>query len=316
VGAQRSPWYRNAARRALRPVLGQLDRERRAVDAMRFGIGALHTDLLDVRRPDTPRDAEFGVFSQWGEDGVIQWLLRRVPVADATFIEFGVGDYSESNTRFLLQHDNWRGLIVDGGSAHRDFLVRSDLMWRHDVTALTRFVDAQNVNDVFERAGFTGDIGLLSIDIDGNDYWVWRAIEVVSPRIVVVEFNSTFGAQLAVTIPYAPAFDFRTAHHSRLYFGASLGALDALARQKGYRLVAVESHGANAFFVRDDVLGSLTPLVARDAWVASRFRNARNEHGERDYVGEHRDRLARIRALPLVDVVTGRQATVAEFFGA
>ena len=126
----------------------------------------------------------------------------------------------------------------------------------------------------FANAGFTGDIGLISIDVDGIDYWIWDAIDVVSPRIVVIEFNSVFGCDHPVTVPYDPAFDCTVAHSSRLYFGASLPALVALGKRKGYRFVGCESHGANAFFVRDDVGRKLPRRTARDGYVSSRFRSS------------------------------------------
>ena len=112
------------------------------------------------------------------------------------------------------------------------------------------FVTAENVNGLIEEGGFGGELGVLSIDVDGVDYWLWKAIRVVSPRVVVIEYNASFGATRAVTVPYKP--DFRC-HPGGLYHGASLAALSLLGRQLGYVLVAVESAGVNAFFVRQDL---------------------------------------------------------------
>lgn len=184
----------------------------------------------------TLQEAEFKVFSQYGEDGILQYLVREAGITreEQIFIEFGVQNYLESNTRFLLQNDHWKGLIIDGSAAYMESVRRSELYWRHDITALAAWIDRDNINDLFLENGFRGQIGILSIDIDGNDYWVWERIEAVNPVIVVVEWNSVFGPDHAVSIPYAPSFDRATAHYSCLYWGGSMAAFEYLADRKGY----------------------------------------------------------------------------------
>src|SRR5207247_4732381 len=146
--------------------------------------------------------------------------------------------------------------------------VRSDpIGWRHWIDARSAFVTRDNINAKIVAAGRSGDMGLLSVDIDGNDYWVLEAIEVVSPRILIVEYNSTFRPDAAVTIPYDPAFDRTRARPSNLYWGASLAAVAMAADQKGLLLVGSNSAGNNAFFVRRDLLGDLRPLQPSEAWV-------------------------------------------------
>ena len=261
------------------------------------------------------RDAEFQVFSQFGEDGIIQYLVHRVPIDRDVFVEFGVEDYSESNTRFLLANNNWRGLIIDGGTDHVEFAKRTGLDWRHQLDAKTAFIDRENINQLIQESGIAGDIGLLSIDIDGNDYWVLEAIEAVSPRILVVEYNSTFGVEAAVTIPYDKDFRRDQAHHSHLYWGASLSAIASLAVRKGYALVGGNSAGNNAFFVRTDVLGTLAPTSVADAFAPSRFRESRDPSGALTYVDDPIERLQLIATLPLWDIESSRLMTVAERFG-
>src|SRR5262249_12811597 len=213
----------------------------RALDSARLQLGWVQS--REVRSADRLQDAEFRVFSQFGEDGIIQFLTQRVPIECDIFVEFGVQDYRESNTRFLLEKDNWRGLIIDAGDAHQTFLESSELGWRHWIDAVTAFIDRDNINELISAAGISGDIGLLSIDIDGNDYWVLEAIEAVSPRLLVVEYNSLFGPEAAITIPYDPRFDRTAAHASGLYFGASLAALTRLAGERGYALVGSNRAG-------------------------------------------------------------------------
>jgi hypothetical protein len=285
------------------------------LDAVRAQMGGLESRLVRDSEPASLRDAEFRVFSQFGEDGIIQYLVGRVPIENEVFVEFGVEDYSESNTRFLLMHNNWRGLVMDGGRAHEGFLKRTGLDWRHDITGRTAFVDRDNINGLIRSAGIEGDIGLLSVDIDGNDLWVLEAIDVVSPRILVVEYNSNFGPEATVTVPYDPRFERGKAHPSHLYWGASLAALDQVAGRKGYVLVGGNSAGNNAFWVREDVAGDLARAAVKDAYAVSRFRESRDESGQLTYVGPREARLRLIRDQPLWDLEAERIVTVGERFG-
>ena len=126
------------------------------LDAVRAQVGGLESRMLRESPSRGLREAEFKVFSQFGEDGIIQRLVQRVPIENEVFVEFGVEDYSESNTRFLLVHDNWRGLVMDGGEAHVAFLRRTGLDWRHDVEAKSAFVDRDNINGLMADGRHTG----------------------------------------------------------------------------------------------------------------------------------------------------------------
>jgi hypothetical protein len=257
------------------------------------------------------RDAEFRVFSQYGEDGIIQFLVRHVPIENDAFIEFGVSGYEEANTRFLLVNNNWRGLIIDGDPALPGRMRDDFVNWRHEITAVSSFVTAENINTLFTDAGFTGDIGLLSIDIDGNDYWLWQAITCVSPRIVICEYNSLFGSRYPVSVPYQPDFEKRQAHSSDLYFGASLPALCYLAERKGYTFVGSTSGGLNAFFVRSDVIGALPRPTLQDEYVRCRFRSSVDAQGRLTFLSGE-ERIAPMANMQVEDVQTGELRRVGE----
>jgi hypothetical protein len=256
-------------------------------------------------------EAEFKVFSQFGEDGILQYLVGETGIgrAEQLFVEFGVQDYAESNTRFLLMNNHWKGLVIDGSKQYMDIVRGQDLYWRHDLTAVDAWIDRDNINQLIGDAGFRGDIGVLSVDIDGNDYWVWERIDVVRPVIVVVEWNSVFGPRHAISIPYDPAFQREKAHYSCLYWGASIAAFEALAARKGYSLMGSNAAGNNIFFVRNDRLGRLRPVKAADAWVESRFRDSRDSSGKLNFLGGAR-RLEEILDLPVVEVESGRTTTL------
>ena len=230
------------------------------------------------------RQVEFSVFSQFGEDGILQYLVGLLGVEDRSFVELGVESYREANSRFLLVNDNWRGLVMDGSTAHVESIQNEEIYWRHDLTAVAAFIDCDNIDELLRAHGYVGEIGLLSIDIDGNDYWVWEAISCVSPVLVVIEYNSLFGSERAVTIPYDPGFHRARAHYSHLFWGASLRALRLLGERKGYSLVGCNSNGNNAFFVRTDRLGPLQPLSEAAAYVPARFRESRDESGRLSYL--------------------------------
>jgi hypothetical protein len=282
------------------------------LDATRVEIGRLNA--ARVRSVERLEDAEFRVFSQFGEDGIIQWLVQRVEIPSRTFVEFGVEDYRESNTRFLVEHDDWSGLAIDGGESHKAFVEQSQLGWRHTVDTRTAFLTAQNLDAVIGDAGYRGDIGLVCIDVDGMDYWLLEALSVVSPRVLVAEYNNLFGPERAVTVPYDPAFDRTAAHWSTLYFGASIAAITSLAASKGYALVGSNQAGTNAFFVRRDVVGSIPERAAEDVWRDSTVRQARDVNGQLLYLGGRAQQLHLIADLPLLDVVSGERSSIGKLF--
>jgi hypothetical protein len=289
------------------------DRVRAEIERNRILIAQQR--LAEIRRlpPATSlSEVEWRVFSQFGEDGIIQYLLSLVPIAHDTFLEFGVEDYSEANTRFLLQNNNWRGVIIECDRARVRRIRQTALVWRHDLTVVEAFVTCANVNRLLLDAGLRGDIGLMSIDVDGNDFWIWEAIDAVSPRIVIVEYNSVFGRDAAISVPYEATFSRTRAHFSNLYLGASLGALCHLAKRKGYVFAGATSADNDAFFVRQDVAGMVRAVSCEEGYVESRFRESRDESGGLTCL-RGRQRCAAIGHLTVVDVVSGRRGPVSSF---
>lgn len=252
-------------------------------------------------RFDPISTAEFKAFSQFGDDGIIQYLTSILNIEPRTFVEFGVEDYRESNTRYLLLNNNWRGLVIDSDLGNITRIKADEIFWRHDLSAVAAYVRTDNINLILDAYGFSGPLGLLSIDIDGNDYHVWEAITAAEPVLVVCEYNSVFGADLAVTIPYDPTFRRTKAHHSNLYFGASLKALCILAERKGYAFVGSNSAGNNAYFVRRDRLSPLRALTCAEGYVRSLFRESRDLKGQFNHLAGD-ERLAEIAGMPVYDV--------------
>ena len=255
-------------------------------------------------------DVEFQVFSQWGEDGIIEWLISALPPLPEIFIEFGVEDYTEANTRYLLQNRDWRGLVIDGSRENMLRLVSGRSHWMHDLTAVARFITRDNIDAIITGSGFDGEIGILSIDIDGNDYWVWEAIQSVNPVIVICEYNSVFGDIHPVSIPHTPDFERLAGHHSGQYFGASIKALMHLAERKGYTFLGTPSTGVNAFFIRNDHFTYLKDRIENRKIYCARHRNSLDTSGRLTYVGGEK-RIDLISHLPVENVVTGAASAIA-----
>lgn len=196
--------------------------------------------------PERLMARRFRISSQNQEDGITLALLNETGVRYRTFVEIGSG-LSGGNSGFLARECGWSGLMVDGHEGHMVQVGRRF----PSVTAVAAWVTRENINEVIAANGFGGDVDLFSLDLDGNDYWIWEAMTACAPRVAILEYNSMFGPERAVTVPYDPAFD-RHRHHT-MYYGASLAACTRLSAKKGYRLVAVEPTGVNAFFVRDDL---------------------------------------------------------------
>ncbi len=259
-------------------------------------------------------DAEFRVFSQYGDDGIIQFLLSAVPVSSDRFVEFGVEDYREATTRFLLQNDNWRGLIMDSDADNVATITRSYVYANHELTARAAWVTAENVNDLLTETGFTGSIGLLHIDIDGNDLHVWNALRVAQPDIVILEYNAVLGPDQALVVPYDPTFDRCKAHSSCLYFGASIKALVEACNRRDYAFVGCSTAGNNAYFVRRELVGRVREVTVDDGFVMSRFRESRDEEGLLSFV-TGADRLVAMRDAVFLDLERDDLRTVADIYG-
>jgi hypothetical protein len=206
-------------------------------------------------------DTSFDIFTYHGEDGIIQYLLSQLQQVPQNFADIGSGDCIKSNCATLALHYNWKGIFIDKDEAQlavgKQFYSRQ----LKDAAGL-RFIEAEvkteNINDLLEKAGLTGSVGVLSIDIDGNDFWIWKAIEKIQPEVVVVEAKVEFGLR-SVAVPYGPSN-----HHSAepLYNGASVEAFRKLGLSKGYKLAGANKQGYNLFFVKQET--SLPETTAED----------------------------------------------------
>lgn len=263
-----SPAMLDAVRSGKRTAVDAKRSERLAERVAGYVVRSNFSELVapDCATPPLWRH-EFRVFSQNGEDGILLYLFSAIGPTSCTFVEIGAGDGHECNTANLSVNLGWAGLLVDAAPYNvevaRRFYERRLGAGQSRVSILQRFVTAENIDEIIDDVGVAGDIDLLSIDVDGNDYWLWRSLSNLNPRVVVIEYNAGLGVERSLVTPYDPNFDRFEFDPSGAYFGASLLALHQLGEAKGYALAGVDSRRVNAFFVRRDAaadrLRMLTP---------------------------------------------------------
>lgn len=198
---------------------------------------------------------ELKVFSQNGEDGVIAEVLRRIGTTTRTFVEFGIGTGIEGNCVYLADVLGWSGLFIEGSEEFHGRLT-AKYAANDAVDTARHIVTAENINEILVASLPTTSIDVLSIDIDGNDYWVWKAVDAVDARVVIIEYNGSIDPRLALVQPYQPDVGW----DATSFFGASLTALIELGREKGYTFVHSELTGNNAFFVKDELAQAFSDL--------------------------------------------------------
>lgn len=188
-------------------------------------------------------------FSQNDEDGILQEIFRRIGTHSRRFFEIGVEGGFECNTAALLLQ-GWRGEWVEAEMAHKPSVDFKLSKWLEEGSLEVHWQKAtpDNINDLIPP---DAELDLLSIDVDGHDFWIWKALEA-RPRVLMIEYNGTLHPPLSVVVPFNPDQSW----DGTSYYGASLCALEALGRDKGYALVGCCFSGVNAFFVRDDLVGN------------------------------------------------------------
>ena len=266
-------------------TLKDIEKYKNEIENIKFQNGSILYNLNLQKNSKNILDYEFKVFSQWGEDGIIAFLINNLNIENKFFVEFGVENYVESNTRFLLKKNNWSGLIIDSSIKNIDFIKKDQIYWKHDIKALCEYITKKNINKILMNNTYMRNIGLLSIDIDGNDYWIWNEITSINPSIVIIEYNSLLGKDKSLVVPYKEDFNRSKEHYSNIYYGASLSALTKLANIKNYALVGCNSAGNNAFFVKKKLLNEkVQEREVNEVFQLRKFRETRNIEKKLDFL--------------------------------
>ena len=278
---------------------------RDVLDEIKINQGIILSNLYKNKDSTNIQDYEFKIFSQAGEDGILQHIIDTIEIKNKTFIEFGVEDFNGSNCRFLMKQGNWSGFVIDNSKKNINKLKNYNYFWKYNLKAVCEFINKDNVENVLLESGFDRDLGILSIDIDGNDYFILENINYFRPRILICEYNALFGHERKISIPYQSDFNMTKAHYSNLYWGASLSAITYCANKKGYALVGTNSNGVNAFYVRKDLLNEkLISLNTRDAFTECKMQISRDKNNDLSFLSTD-EKFSLIKGMDVYDVEKG-----------
>jgi hypothetical protein len=256
-------------RREFAPYSKQWDLVHAVNQTNQLNLMLHYRQLVDQRAPlPAFEDVEFRSFSQNGEDGILLLIFSLIGTTNKKCVEICAGDGVQCNCANLIINHGWIGLLFDGDESNiergRQFYARCRDTFTWPPRLVHSWITAENVNELVQTHGFEGQMDLLSLDMDGVDWWVWRALDCVDPRVVVLEYNNLWGPEKAVTVPYEPSFVSIPTPHGRDYAGASLAAFVKLGNEKGYRLVGCQRYGFNAFFVKRGLAEDSLPEISPD----------------------------------------------------
>lgn len=271
-----------------------------------LGVAAIKAQRSHYPNMTDIRQAEVSVFSQQGEDGILDYIFERLELAKPSFLEIGAGDFTECNSKFANSLRSSGVYLVDFGASpgqiyNREVARRVSSRLFFEQT----FIDASNAEDVFKRAkSHLGKLDVLSIDIDGNDYWILKQIPLNEFEVVVVEYNPSLSDSGPVTVVYDPNFDRRKKHFSWKYYGANLEAFSYLLEKEGFCFIGATSSGTNAFFVKQKNAGVFSKVI-KDAksYINLDSREARDKRGVLSFADLQSERES-LKDLPFVDVRT------------
>lgn len=220
-------------------------------DSNIFAIGSSHFGLVNRNYENIRNlnDVEYKVFSQNGEDGIIDFLLNRLNIQNPKFLEIGVGDYKESNTRFIFMKSPQKGMIIDNVKNLKQKVSKHVTLWKGNLKIIEKTVNSDNVSNILEINDFNNNLDLFSLDIDGIDYWIMKELPDNLSKIVITEYNATFGANCEITVPNIKNFNRTKYHYSNLCYGMSLKAIINLMMRKNYIFVGANKACNNAFFI-------------------------------------------------------------------
>ena len=224
-----------------------------------FAIGSSHFGLASKNYKDVRNlnQVEYKVFSQNGEDGIIDFLLNQLNIQNPKFLEIGVGNYKESNTRYIFMKSPNKGMIIDNVKNLKQEVSKHVKLWKGDLTIIEETITSDNICDILRINNFQNNLDLFSLDIDGIDYWVMKELPDNLSKIVITEYNATFGANLEITVPNISNFNRTKYHYSNLCYGMSLRAIINLMKRKNYTFIGANKACNNAFFINKSEVDKL-----------------------------------------------------------
>ena len=251
------------------------------------GIKAISSQEQNYKNFTSIEEAECKVFSQNGEDGIINFLINQLKISNPSFVEIGVGDYSEANTRLIFERFHSKGRIFDMIDDFEKKVKQNVNYWKGDIKAIQKNIDTENFNNLLsENCQFTADI--FSIDIDGIDYWIINQLQKKNSKIFIAEYNANFGAELEITVPNIKNFNRTSYHYSNLCYGVSLKSLIKIMKEKGFYFIGTNRLRNNAFFINEDYKKEdFFPNISikkLDYYVNSNIRESRDNYGNLNFL--------------------------------
>ncbi len=249
--------------------------------------------FFEIRKKeyDTVKSLEevnFKVFSQNGEDGIVDYLLNRLNIIKPKFIEIGVGDFSECNTRYIYKKNYPKGLIIDIEKNFQSKVSKIEDIWKGGLIVIEDEINTENINSIIEQNGFSNNVDLFSLDIDGVDYWIIESLPKNFSKIAVAEYNPYFGSEHQITVPNISKFNRTKYHYSNLCFGCSLSALIKVMESKNMKFVGSNNFKNNAFFINNDFINKLN-IIFPDTkklgnFTDANFLESRDKNYKKNYI--------------------------------
>jgi hypothetical protein len=273
----------------------------------KFMLGSIFLDNAKKKYESIKdlNEVEFKVFSQTGEDGIIDFLISKLGILNSKFVEIGVGDYSEANTRYIYEKSFSKGLIIDIEKDFKRKVSKNINLWKGLLEIENIEISTENINKILDKYHLNEKLDLFSIDIDGIDYWVIEKLKKKISKIFVAEYNPTFGHNLEISVPNKKNFNRFQEHYSGCYYGASLKAIIRLLEKKGYDFVGTNKLNFNAFFVESDLSHNFQDLKKNlkslDFYTEIKIRDSKNKNGQLDFLSREK-RLEQLKELEIIDL--------------
>lgn len=261
-------------------------------------------------------DASFSIFSQFGEDGILDYLCDVLDITKPRILELGSGNFNECNSRFLAEFRSAEVVAVDARKDLVSSISKMELNWKNHIFPIQVFVTPETVNEIEILASENmGEVNILSIDLDGNDYWIASKMALSKTRIIVVEYNPLFGFKRAVSVFYKSDFDRTKEHYSWDYYGASIKAWQQLFSKSDFSFIGTNRQCTNAFFIKNEDVNKLGFQAPKDLSIFTNLstRDSRDLDSNIS-IRSKIQRISDISNLTVVDVTSNEELTVKQLW--
>jgi hypothetical protein len=256
-------------------------------------------------------DAGVKIYSQWDEDGILDYICQKLSIHKPGVVEIGAGNFTECNSRFLFEFRNANVFAVDAREDLASTITDDKISWKSHLFHKSTWVNPENINDlIMEAKNKLTYLDIFSLDLDGNDYWILQQSNLNEFKVIIVEYNPIFGSEIPVSVPRDNSFIRTKKHFSNLYYGASLKAFIFELNKKGFTFIGTNRVGSNAFFIKNEFATKFNLKTSNlDDFTRWGIRESRDKVGNLTLLCWD-DRLKLISDLPLENVESGERIKV------